>query len=60
MRKDGVEDGVVVNRLRDDIVKEIKRSKKRYEQFKAQTLSSWKPGAVRTGHETGANTVGDV
>jgi hypothetical protein len=60
MRADGVEDGLVVNRLRDDIVKEIKRSKKRYEQFKAQTLGSWKPGTVRTGHEAQADTVGDV
>jgi len=49
-RADGVEDGVVVNRLRDDIVREIKRSKKRYEQFKAQTIASWKSRAVRQSH----------
>jgi len=60
MRADGVEDGVVVNRLRDDIVKEIKRSKKRYEQFKVQTLSSWKPGTVRTSDQVGADTIGPV
>jgi len=60
MRADGVEDGVVVNRLRDDILKEIKRRKKRYEQFKAQTLSSWKPRTVRTGDQAGTDTVGSV
>jgi hypothetical protein len=50
-REDGTDDpGVVVNRLTDDIVKEIKRSKKRYEQFKAQTLISWKSGAIRQGN----------
>jgi hypothetical protein len=49
-RADGVEDGIVVNRLRDDIVKEIQRSKKHYEQFKAQTIASWKSRAVRQSH----------
>jgi hypothetical protein len=49
-RADGTEDGVVVNRLRADIVKEIQRSKKRYEQFKAQTIASWKSRAVRQSH----------
>ncbi len=31
-----------------------------YEQFKNQTLSSWKSGPVRTGYQVGANTVGNV
>jgi len=49
-RTDGSEDGMVVNRLRDDIVKEIKRSKKRYEQFKTQTIANWKSRTVRQSH----------
>jgi hypothetical protein len=60
MREDGVEDGVVVNRLRDDVVKEIKRSKKRYEQFKAQTIASWKSRAIRKGDDPRTDTVGVV
>jgi CRISPR/Cas system-associated exonuclease Cas4 (RecB family) len=46
-RPDRSEDGIVVNRLRGDIVKEIKRSKKRYDQFKTQTIASWNSRAVR-------------
>jgi len=59
-REDGSEDGVVVNRLTDSIVREIKRSKNRYEQFKKQTLISWKPGTVRKGDEARADTLGSV
>ena len=58
-REDGSDDpGVVVNRLTDKIVKEIQRSKKRYEQFKAQTLISWKSGAVRQGDIPRTDTIG--
>ena len=57
-REDGSDDpGVVVNRLTDKIVKEIQRSKKRYEQFKTQTLISWKSGAIRKGDLPRADTI---
>ena len=60
-REDGSDDpGVVVNRLTDKIVKEIQRSKKRYEQFKAQTLFSWKSGAIRKGDIPRTDTIGLV
>src|SRR5262245_19714693 len=59
-RADGSEDGVVVNRMRADIVKEIQRSKKRYEQFKAQTIASWKSRAVRQSDGARTDTVGNV
>jgi hypothetical protein len=60
-REDGSDDpGVVVNRLTDKIVKEIQRSKKRYEQFKAQTLISWKSGAIRKGDIPRTDTIGLV
>jgi hypothetical protein len=47
-RSDGSDDpGVVVNRLSDSVVKQIKRKKKVYEAFKQQTLNSWKSGTIR-------------
>lgn len=55
-REDGSDHpGVVINRLNDAIVKEIKRSKNRYEQFKSQTLSSWQSRAVRQGDQSRTN-----
>lgn len=55
IREDGVKDGVVVNRLKNNVVKEIKRTIKRYEQFKEATLASWKSRTVREGNETGTD-----
>src|SRR5262249_54686478 len=59
-REDGSEDGVVVNRLTDSIVREIKRSKNRYEQFKEQTLISWKLRAVRKSDDARTDTISAV
>jgi hypothetical protein len=60
-REDGSDDpGVVVNRLTDSVAKEIKRSKKRYEQFKKQTIENWKSGTIRQSQQVGANTLGVV
>jgi hypothetical protein len=60
MRAEGVKDGVVVNRLGGDIVKETKRSKKRYERFEAQTIASWKSRTVRHSDGPRTDSVGNI